>query len=301
MDCSNNSGSISSSGGEEEYDSHAHHHHILNNFGSMISQSSMFDLSSSSTYLHAPSHSQTASLLNSDSTAEANCTDLPSSSSGVGTINQCLSGPQGLISHNVDYNARKLSSAPTNNNNFAVVVRNPKKRSRASRRAPTTVLTTDTTNFRSMVQEFTGIPAPPFSASISSSHLDTTSKKEIHPINPLLLLSSHSPSRLLHNNNMNYQLPPDLGLPYQQTQPQINMMFPQQNHPNINLSFHPSLPVGFGAKSSSQAGLAMPASLEDPGMNHGQQVNVHMVGTGVVSGHHEHGASSGRESGGARR
>lgn len=43
--------------------------------------------------------------------------------------------------------------------------RNPKKRSRASRRAPTTVLTTDTTNFRAMVQEFTGIPAPPFTAS----------------------------------------------------------------------------------------------------------------------------------------
>ncbi|RYR65955.1 hypothetical protein Ahy_A03g011882 [Arachis hypogaea] len=39
---------------------------------------------------------------------------------------------------------------------------NPKKRSRASRRAPTTVLTTDTSNFRAMVQEFTGIPAPPF-------------------------------------------------------------------------------------------------------------------------------------------
>lgn len=45
--------------------------------------------------------------------------------------------------------------------------RNPKKRSRASRRAPTTVLTTDTTNFRAMVQEFTGIPAPPFTASSS--------------------------------------------------------------------------------------------------------------------------------------
>ncbi|EPS60571.1 hypothetical protein M569_14232 [Genlisea aurea] len=43
--------------------------------------------------------------------------------------------------------------------------RNPKKRSRASRRAPTTVLTTDTTNFKAMVQEFTGIPSPPFSTS----------------------------------------------------------------------------------------------------------------------------------------
>ncbi|VFQ78980.1 unnamed protein product [Cuscuta campestris] len=40
--------------------------------------------------------------------------------------------------------------------------KNPKKRSRASRRAPTTVLATDIANFRQMVQEFTGIPADPF-------------------------------------------------------------------------------------------------------------------------------------------
>jgi hypothetical protein len=58
-------------------------------------------------------------------------------------------------------------------NNTSNVVRNPKKRSRASRRAPTTVLTTDTTNFRAMVQEFTGIPAPPFTSSaLPRSRLD---------------------------------------------------------------------------------------------------------------------------------
>ncbi|PON55022.1 VQ motif containing protein [Parasponia andersonii] len=56
------------------------------------------------------------------------------------------------------------SSVPQNDTNNNVV-RNPKKRSRASRRAPTTVLNTDTTNFRAMVQEFTGIPAPPFTSS----------------------------------------------------------------------------------------------------------------------------------------
>ncbi|WOL06415.1 hypothetical protein Cni_G15149 [Canna indica] len=53
-----------------------------------------------------------------------------------------------------------------------VTPRGSKKRSRASRRAPTTVLTTDASNFRAMVQEFTGIPSPPFasaSASASSS------------------------------------------------------------------------------------------------------------------------------------
>ncbi|KAL6554844.1 hypothetical protein OROGR_006102 [Orobanche gracilis] len=51
---------------------------------------------------------------------------------------------------------------PGEGTSTSAAARNPKKRSRVSRRAPTTVLTTDTTNFRSMVQEFTGIPAPPF-------------------------------------------------------------------------------------------------------------------------------------------
>ncbi|CAL9206613.1 unnamed protein product, partial [Musa hybrid cultivar] len=47
----------------------------------------------------------------------------------------------------------------------AVTPRGSKKRSRASRRAPTTVLATDTSNFRDMVQQFTGFPTPPFTSS----------------------------------------------------------------------------------------------------------------------------------------
>ncbi|KAG0523558.1 hypothetical protein BDA96_07G133000 [Sorghum bicolor] len=43
-----------------------------------------------------------------------------------------------------------------------------KRARRASRRAPTTVLTTDTSNFRAMVQEFTGIPAPPFAGAATA-------------------------------------------------------------------------------------------------------------------------------------
>ncbi|GMP80226.1 hypothetical protein CsSME_00035408 [Camellia sinensis var. sinensis] len=50
-------------------------------------------------------------------------------------------------------------------NQTTLVNKNSRKRTRASRRAPTTVLATDTSNFRQMVQEFTGIPAPPFQAS----------------------------------------------------------------------------------------------------------------------------------------
>ncbi|KAL2316524.1 hypothetical protein Fmac_030400 [Flemingia macrophylla] len=36
-----------------------------------------------------------------------------------------------------------------------------RRRSRASRRTPTTLLNTDTTNFRAMVQQFTGAPSAP--------------------------------------------------------------------------------------------------------------------------------------------
>ncbi|PKA56068.1 hypothetical protein AXF42_Ash015553 [Apostasia shenzhenica] len=39
-----------------------------------------------------------------------------------------------------------------------------RKRTRASRRAPTTLLNTDTTNFRAMVQQFTGVPAGSYAA-----------------------------------------------------------------------------------------------------------------------------------------
>ncbi|XP_010941684.1 uncharacterized protein [Elaeis guineensis] len=39
-----------------------------------------------------------------------------------------------------------------------------RRRSRASRRAPTTLLNTDTTNFRAMVQQFTGIPSGAYSS-----------------------------------------------------------------------------------------------------------------------------------------
>ncbi|XP_074560556.1 uncharacterized protein LOC141816706 [Curcuma longa] len=47
--------------------------------------------------------------------------------------------------------------------------RGPKKRTRASRRAPTTVINTETSNFRSMVQQFTGFPSPPFAAAAAAA------------------------------------------------------------------------------------------------------------------------------------
>ncbi|OIW00413.1 hypothetical protein TanjilG_05763 [Lupinus angustifolius] len=196
MDSGNSSSSLqSSNGGDDESSSFSA---FLNNnpppqtptlFNTSSTNHNMFDPLSS--YLDP---TQPSPLLNLDMMwsknhrSEPNPTYLPSSSSFspsphnqeafpsrdttcsafLNTANTTLlqqeSGSRGLVSS---------VSAATNNDqgHNSNMVRNPKKRSRASRRAPTTVLTTDTTNFRAMVQEFTGIPAPPFTSSSSSSHL----------------------------------------------------------------------------------------------------------------------------------
>ncbi|KAF8089310.1 hypothetical protein N665_0510s0021 [Sinapis alba] len=56
---------------------------------------------------------------------------------------------------NTNTSTSPICSVPTDKKTGLATTRNPKKRSRVSRRAPTTVLTTDTSNFRAMVQEFT--------------------------------------------------------------------------------------------------------------------------------------------------
>nr|XP_043639445.1 uncharacterized protein LOC122610531 [Erigeron canadensis] len=89
--------------------------------------------------------------------------------------------------------------------------KNPKKRTRASRRAPTTVLTTDTTNFRQMVQEFTGIPAAPFATSSSTSSPFSLRRDLLRPSAQKIQLHQNQPSSYLNNNSTttsNFHLPP---------------------------------------------------------------------------------------------
>lgn len=114
------------------------------------------------------------------------------------------------------------------------VVKNPKKRTRASRKAPTTVLTTDPTNFRAMVQEYTGIPTPPGSSSISrrldifgSGSSGTRSSTHLEPLRPSAKRVQPAANSLLNNiplaetyNMLNFQaqilqppLQPSLNLP----------------------------------------------------------------------------------------
>ncbi|KAK4430581.1 hypothetical protein Salat_1358800 [Sesamum alatum] len=183
---SGNSGSLqSSSGGDEEYDSRAADSLFMStrpppHVGPISNQlpPPLFDPLSNYIQLH---HNPNSSLLNPNIswTRPASLrSDLNSAPHDI-IINPMLSTSPPFVSAfqsraavgSADNNSPGVN--PTAQNPNQTAARNPKKRSRASRRAPTTVLTTDTTNFRAMVQEFTGIPAPPFnSSSFPRSRLD---------------------------------------------------------------------------------------------------------------------------------
>lgn len=103
-----------------------------------------------------------------------------------------------------------ICSVPTDKKNGLATTRNPKKRSRVSRRAPTTVLTTDTSNFRAMVQEFTGNPSTPFTGLSSSSPFPrsrfdlfgSSSSSSSRPLKPF-------PHKLISPSTVNHHyLPP---------------------------------------------------------------------------------------------
>ncbi|KAG5245823.1 hypothetical protein OIU77_019562 [Salix suchowensis] len=196
---SGNSGSMQSSsgGGDEEYDSRQESLPAFLNASSQNFDSSLFSHQQPATMFdpspalfHAFSQSQPitnpdSSMLNLDMVhsrglrSDHSCTqlgiNLPDS---LSSSQSALLGAQGS-SHQALPSSMQLrsvhdcgvrSSSPSDQTHE--VARNPKKRTRASRRAPTTVLTTDTSNFRQMVQEFTGIPAPPFTGSPFTRRLD---------------------------------------------------------------------------------------------------------------------------------
>ncbi|CAN4075661.1 unnamed protein product [Withania somnifera] len=234
MDSGNNSASLQSSGcgggGDEEYDSRA-----SDSFSSAFhtQNSSMFDPFAnyfnpiSSPHPHppppAPSHNYTApkSLFNLDTDwsktlrSDQNnspmvlpLSDTPSSSNNTLSFCTGVSFP----SAPAERGGGNVNIVTTTTAGTAVVLPpvdqpvtqpapNPKKRSRASRRAPTTVLTTDTTNFRAMVQEFTGIPAPPF----TSSYFPPRSRFDLFASAPNSSIRSAAAS----SNPLNISQPPN--------------------------------------------------------------------------------------------
>ena len=90
-----------------------------------------------------------------------------------------------------------------------------RRRSRASRRTPTTLLNTDTTNFRAMVQQFTGGPSAPFA---SGAHHGA-------PPNFGFALGTN---RQAHHHHPAMMLPPT-GHGFH-LQPQQQLLYPHHHH-----------------------------------------------------------------------
>ncbi|XP_024172450.1 myb-like protein A isoform X1 [Rosa chinensis] len=238
---SGNSGSMSSSGGDdqdldivsqpESVSGFLNSSHPTMQFGgssdnnpNLFSQyqnhhqpSTLFDLSSN--YLQALSQSQSPNSSNPNFLLNQRSDHEPNSTTNTGSDHQQANYTNSIAnlpgSSSSAHQAPPISGTPRGSYSSAKpnnLVRNSKKRTRASRRAPTTVLTTDTSNFRAMVQEFTGIPAPPFSAGSSSysRRLDSIfGSGSVYPLRPSAqkvhqtpFLSSSSSSSLLMSNSV---------------------------------------------------------------------------------------------------
>lgn len=130
-----------------------------------------------------------------------------------------------------------------------------RRRSRASRRTPTTLLNTDTTNFRAMVQQFTGGPSAPFGS--AGPH---------HPGGPGPTTFSFGQlgvggARQGHVNPNTVMLPPGYRLQYQQNQPWMislsNNNSNQGEHPGYvhrgNMEMSDGFVMGNVSSSSSSA------------------------------------------------
>lgn len=149
--------------------------------------------------------------------------------------------PTTLVSENGGNIGSSREPTSTNANVNVNAARNPKKRSRASRRAPTTVLTTDTSNFRAMVQEFTGIPAPPFTSSpFPRTRLDLFTSSS-----PIMRSSTHLPNGTLDPPTTSTTPAPYLLRPFAhkvQSQPSIPPMLDtlasHHNNSSTNNNFH---------------------------------------------------------------
>ncbi|KAG6539307.1 hypothetical protein ZIOFF_004472 [Zingiber officinale] len=141
------------------------------------------------------------------------------------------------------------STSPTINGQAAKaniegrVGKSGRRRSRASRRAPTTMLNTDTANFRSMVQQFTGIMSGPYPYPI----LDTVHSIRGYNFNDPIISSSsssssvHRPSAMPMELQQQYQYyaPSHHGQhareQQQASQNEISLFVPESNNSSANL------------------------------------------------------------------
>ncbi|KAK4264901.1 hypothetical protein QN277_026020 [Acacia crassicarpa] len=267
MDSGHSTGSLqSSSGGDDEYDSRADsmsaffnhhpnppiHHHVASS--THTNAPPVFGFDPSSNYLDPIPPSNFDMVWARPTRSDPNRSDLggfnPSSSSNQLFFSGQLGGQtshhqQPLVPESSSRGLIPVSGGGGGNIDLSAggnnVGRNPKKRSRASRRAPTTVLTTDTTNFRAMVQEFTGIPAPPFVYSpFQRSRLDLLGShaavRSPPPTYNLLRPFAQKPQSYHHQPFLSSSLPP--GFPSTAVDP---LLASSSSTTNSNSIIYPSL------------------------------------------------------------
>ncbi|GMI82857.1 hypothetical protein HRI_001955000 [Hibiscus trionum] len=242
------------------------------------------------------------SLLNLDGVGFLSQRSEPNCTLDFGNL-QGSSSSHGLIGQGLYPSSSPMQSRPSTKSDQKRVVKNPKKRTRASRTTPTTILTTDTMNFRAIVQEFTGVPAPPFSGSsysrrldlfgsgsgMRSSHLETLGSLYPLPpsakrVKPTPIVSSSSPSFSVHpladanltNTTRNNTIPncsnyvqlsseTDLGI-LKQPQNMLNLHnFQSFLHPCLNL---PGFAVGSLDESGLGHGNATAVGMKDGNQDH---------------------------------
>lgn len=107
-----------------------------------------------------------------------------------------------------------------------------RRRTRASRRTPTTLLNTDTSNFRAMVQQFTGGPSAPFPGTNQPHHGGMPGFRFGQRVNPTTAVMMQ-PSMF----HLQYHHPPPPQQQQQPLQPQYqpqNYMFAVNNTSNTN-------------------------------------------------------------------
>ncbi|CAL9130266.1 unnamed protein product, partial [Musa textilis] len=162
-----------------------------------------------------------------------------------------LAAPSGCVSDSIVMST--TSSATVDGPTKGVAAHQPgvegrvskpvRRRSRASRRTPTTMLNTDTANFRSMVQQFTGIPSGPYSSAYRPGG---------GPISNL-------------GYNFNEPIHQTTSMTLGQLRQQQQQFLQLQNHQSQQQTYRASLPTATGGNNTSSD--AFPQGFNDVSTN----------------------------------
>lgn len=223
------------------------------------------------------SFQQNANLHHYLASNHLNLWNLSSSSSSLASsTNQPLNLDSQLHpSNNLNIKASSSGTKRVDGKQDIIAIKNnSKKRSRASRRAPTTVLTTDPINFRQIVQEFTGIPAFDIFSRRANHQMNALSSS--YPLRPVPQKGSSSTSSSLLNSRLinartdfevvptENSLPPNLKQPHQtQTENAFNNM---QNQFTFQSAQHSTMSPILHDENHGSSSMAAPlADLDERG------------------------------------